>query len=135
MPGCTNNFFFTRVVRVMILCFCLNAAFGQTEDAIMDAALARLPDVRVLTKTINYSPYKLEYQLSIRQPVDHSNPAKGYFYQQLHLIHRGFSRPVVMETQGYTGRSNGNELEKLLDCNNLDVEFRYLNLSKPDSLR
>jgi hypothetical protein len=128
MPGCMNKFLF---VRILVLCFCVNAAFGQPEDAVMDAALARLPDVRILTKTINYSPYKLEYQLSIRQPVDHTDTAKGYFYQQLHLIHRGVSRPMVMETQGYTGRSGGNELEKLLDCNNLDVEFRYFNLSKP----
>lgn len=100
----------------------------------MDSALSHLPDVRVISKTVNYSPYRLEYQLAIRQPVDHSHPARGTFYQQLHLIHRGFSRAMVMETEGYEGRTGGDELEKMLNCNNLNVEFRYFNHSKPDSL-
>jgi len=108
--------------------------FERSEEGMMDSALARLPDVHVLSKTVNYSPFRLEYQLTIRQPVDHSDPAKGHFEQQLHLIHRGFSRAMVMETQGYTGWSRGNELEKILNCNNLDVEFRYFNKSRPDSL-
>src|SRR5215475_9776765 len=112
----------------MALLFCLNEGFAQTDETTMDSLLKHLPDVRIISKIVNYSPYRLEYQLAIRQPVDHSNPARGSFYQQLHLIHRGFSRAMVMETQGYEGRTRGNELERILNCNNLDVEFRYFNL-------
>jgi len=116
------------------LVFCFGTSHAQKEDAAVDSALARLPDVRVINKTITRMPHRVEYQLAIRQPVDHSNPAKGSFYQQLHLIHRGFARPMILETEGYTGRNKGNELEKILDCNDLDVEFRYFNKSRPDSL-
>jgi pimeloyl-ACP methyl ester carboxylesterase len=119
---------------IVTLLFCLTAATAQTDEAQMDSSLSHLPDVRVITKTVVQSPYRVEYQLAIRQPVDHSNPAMGFFEQQLHLIHRGMSRPMVMETQGYTGSARGNELEKMLNCNNLDVEFRYFNKSRPDSL-
>jgi hypothetical protein len=116
------------------LTFCFNTAFAQNDDAAVDSALAHLPGVRIISRTVMPSQHRVEYQLAIRQPVDHSNPAKGTFYQQLHLIHRGFSRPMIMETQGYTGWTKGNELEKILDCNDLDVEFRYFNKSRPDSL-
>jgi hypothetical protein len=119
---------------IAALLFCLGSVSAQTDEAFMDSALARLPDVRVINKLVNYSPYRLEYQLAIKQPVDHTDPARGYFYQQLHLIHKGLSRAMVMETQGYNGRTQGNELEKMLDCNDLDVEFRYFNKSKPDPL-
>lgn len=118
---------------------CLTLSFGtaiaQKDDSAVDSALAHLPDVRIITRTIQRAPRQVEYQLAILQPVDHSNPAAGSFYQQLHLIHRGFSRPMIMETEGYNGRNRGNELEKILDCNDLDVEFRYFNKSRPDTLR
>src|ERR1700754_4978164 len=97
--------FFARIAGLTIAAtLCLNAALAQPDEVMMDSALAHLSDVRVISKTVNYSPYRLEYQLAIRQPVDHSNLARGSFYQQLHLIHRGLSRPMVMETQGYEGR-------------------------------
>jgi hypothetical protein len=140
-----GRFLARQVSPVSVFLFCVGVAFGQSDEAgrgpamadevRMDSILERMADLRVISKTVSYSPYRLEYQLAIKQPVDHGDPSKGYLYQQLHLIHRGFSRPMVMETQGYSGRSRGNELEKMLDCNDLDVEFRYFNLSKPDSLR
>ena len=117
------------------LFFCLITARAQKNQDAVDSALAHLPDIRIISKTIVPTPRRVEYQLAILQPVDHSDPAKGSFYQQLHLIHRGFARPMIMETEGYNGRDRGNELEKILDCNDLDVEFRYFNKSRPDSLQ
>jgi hypothetical protein len=116
------------------LIFSLSPVFAQKDDSAVDSALAHLPDVRVISRTVMRSPRRVEYQLAILQPVDHSNPSRGSFYQQLYLIHRGFSQPMIMETEGYNGRTKGNELEKILNCNDLDVEFRYFNKSRPDSL-
>ena len=110
------------------------SAIAQNEETATDSALAHLQDVKVLFKKVTYRPFSLEYQLAIRQPVDHADSTKGFFYQQLYLIHRGFSLPMVMETEGYNGWHSGNELEKMLHCNDLDVEFRYFNKSRPDSL-
>ena len=118
-----------------ILIFCFTAVFAQSQEAATDSALAKLPGIKVLAKTVNYSPYSLEYQLAIKQPIDHHDTARGFFYQQLHLIHRDFSLPMVMETEGYDGRPGGDELEKILSCNDLNVEFRYFNKSRPDSLQ
>ena len=80
-------------------------------------------------------PYRLEYQLTVKQPLDHNDTTHGFFFQQVRLVHKDFSKPMVMETEGYAGRAQGNELEKILDCNDLNIEFRYFNKSKPDSLQ
>jgi hypothetical protein len=127
--------FYRKLLIAATLFFCLASVHAQTDEATVDHALLALQDVTVISKTVTYSPYLLEYQLSVKQPVDHTNPASGYFYQQVHLIHRGFSKPMVMETEGYDGQKGGNEIEKMLGCNDIDVEFRYFNKSKPDSLK
>ncbi len=131
----TRKLFTRQTALTIFVLFFAARVFSQSDESVMDSALSKLPGIRVIAKTVNYSPYMLEYQLAIKQPVDHADPDKALFYQQLHLIHRGFSRPMVMETEGYNGRAVGNELEKMLNCNDLNVEFRYFNQSRPDSLQ
>ena len=70
----------------------------------------------------------------IRQPLDHWHPEKGYFYQLATLLHKGFSRPTVIETQGYWLYDYRNEVEKMLDANDLNVEYRFYGKSVPDSI-
>lgn len=123
-----------KIFLIAIPLFCLIKMQAQTDEGAVDSALSVLHDVKIISKTVTYSPYLLEYQLSVKQPIDHNDPGRGYFYQQVHFFHRGFSKPMVMETEGYNGQKKGNEIEKILDCNNLDTEFRYFNKSKPDSL-
>jgi hypothetical protein len=127
---------FTRKTALtLVFLLITRALFAQTDETALDKALAKLTDVRVVTKTVLYSPFKLQYQLKIKQPIDHTDPSKGYFYQQLQLIHRGFSKLMVMSTEGYDEWQGGNELEKIFNCNNLDIEFRYFNKSKPDPIQ
>ncbi len=127
-----------KCFTVLILCSLLlsfSFSYGQVNEMSVDSALRALKDVRVIRKTVTFNPYSLQYQLEIRQPVDHSDTTKGFFYQQLALLHRDFSKPMVIETEGYNGRAPKNELEQILNCNDLNVEFRYFNKSRPDSLQ
>jgi hypothetical protein len=117
------------------LLFAFSALHAQTDEAAMDSSLRTLKDVKVITKTVNYLPYSLEYLMAVRQPLHHSDTSKGFFYQQLHLLHRGFSKPMIMETEGYEGSEPHSELQKILDANDIDIEFRYFNQSRPDSLQ
>jgi hypothetical protein len=124
---------------IILLCssvaiFNFSFSYGQTDEAAVDNALSTLKDVKVIRKTVTYMPYSLQYQLEIRQPVDHNDTSKGFFYQQIQLLHRSFSKPMVIETEGYNGRAPKNELEQILGCNDLNVEFRYFNQSRPDPL-
>ena len=111
------------------------AANAQSDEALVDSSLHTLKDVRIISKTVKYVPYSLEYQLAIRQPLDHNDTSKGFFYQQFSLAHKDFSKPMIMETEGYNGRAPGSELQKIFGANDMNIEFRYFNKSKPDSLQ
>ncbi len=123
------------IISFFVILFHFSFVNAQSDEAIVDSTLKTLKDVRIISKTVTYFPYSLQYQLAIRQPLDHNDTSKGFFYQYLQLLHRDFSKPMVMETEGYNGREPVSELEKILDCNDMDIEFRYFNKSRPDSLQ
>ncbi|MCD6565972.1 MAG: hypothetical protein J7K53_08505 [Bacteroidales bacterium] len=106
----------------------LNAQTPQIEKL-----LDELPDV--VFKKIDSTVTGITYELKIRQPLDHSEPSGYFFFQKVYLLHKGFNKPVVMNTAGY-GRSRpyAFELTTLLDANQVDVEHRYFGDSQPDSL-
>lgn len=113
------------------ICFQLNA---QNEEAELEKALFDLPGVQ-FKKYSKPQDKWLKYELQVKQPLDHKDPGKGFFYQKVILTHKGFARPTVMETEGYEGRYSGNELEKILNANNLNIEHRYFGTSRPEKLQ
>jgi len=110
-------------------------AFGQGDEASVDSSLRALKDVTIISKLVKYQPYSLEYQIAIKQPLDHNDTTKGFFYQQLRLAHRDFAKPMIMQTEGYNGREPASELQKVFGANEINIEFRYFNKSRPDSLQ
>jgi len=100
----------------------------------LEDLLFELPDV-IFKEIKTNDGYLQTYELKIKQPIDHSEPANGYFYQKVYLSHKGFEQPTVIVTQGYDRNNNSiYEISKLLDANQIDVEHRYFGDSKPDSL-
>ena len=75
--------------------------------------------------------FKEEYEIMIRQPLDHKNPAAGYFEQRIFLSHHDRKSPMVFVTEGYGARQRTYELSKVLTSNQLIVEYRYYGKSKP----
>lgn len=76
-----------------------------------------------------------QYILRIKQPLDHSDTTKGFFYQKVYLSHRAFDRPTVIVTQGYNINQNQDqEITRLLNANQLNVEHRFFGESMPDSM-
>ena len=123
----------TVILTAVLLRTCI--AFGQGDEATVDSSLRSLKDVTIISKLVKYQPYSLEYQLAIKQPLDHNDTTRGFFYQQLRLAHRDFSKPMIMETEGYNGREPISELQKIFGANEINIEFRYFNKSRPDSLQ
>ncbi|MHC5202568.1 S28 family serine protease [Myroides sp. LJL119] len=93
-----------------------------------------LYNLKNVTFTLLDSPddSMLRYQLKVRQPIDHNDESKGYFDQSVYYIHRGFDRPTVMETNGYTLSHGQTELPKYFDTNYLSVEHRFFGDSTPN---
>ena len=118
----------------LILCLFVLNAFAQPDKKLIERELFNLPNVSFTDITKPGDDF-LTYDLMVKQPIDHQHPEKGTFNQWVQLRHKGFDRPVVMETHGYTMAKGRNEVEKILDANNIGVEYRYFGKSVPDSMR
>jgi hypothetical protein len=109
---------------------------GQQQQHATDL-LSRLRAVKgIYVKKIDPLPgFKEGYEIALVQPVDHKNPTGLKFTQRIFLSHRDFSKPVVLETEGYGAPwPKERELAKILDANQIIVEHRYYESSKPNLL-
>ena len=108
--------------------------FSQAQFSSIEQRLYELPDV--LFKSIDAPEgFESAYELHIKQPIDHENPEKGFFYQRAFLSHRSFDAPMVLAAEGYMRSSNRMyELTNYLDANQVNIEHRYFGTSSPDSL-
>jgi hypothetical protein len=106
----------------------------RAQNSAIEISLFELPDV--VFKPIEVPEgYRAAYELRIKQPIDHNDLSKGYFYQRAFLSHKGFDKPMVMVTEGYDQPRNViSELSRLLDANQLVVEHRYYGHSLPDEI-
>jgi hypothetical protein len=100
----------------------------------LEKKLYELPDV-IFEKISTPDNYQAAYKLMVKQPLDHKNPEKGYFYQKVYLSHSDYSKPTVLITNGYNADRNWiSELATLLKANQVSVEHRYFGESMPDSV-
>ncbi len=114
--------------------FFVQAVTAWSQPAALEKALFNLPDVS-FKKTEAAPGFEAVYELSIRQPIDHQNPKKGYFYQRAFLSHRSFEASMVIATEGYDRpRNRIYELTNYLEANQVAVEHRFFGASIPDSM-
>jgi hypothetical protein len=120
-----------KLYSFLLLLILVIPAFTQFSS--LEKKLFELPDV-IFTKVEVPSGFEAAYELSVKQPIDHNNLLKGYFYQRVFLSHRGFKSPVVFVTEGYEQpKIYRNELTTILNANQVEVEHRYFGISMPDS--
>ena len=74
------------------------------------------------------------YELTIQQPLDHSNPEEGTFEHHIFISHAGYEQPNLLITTGYAARNNTYELSKAFKMNQVLVEYRFYGKSRPDSI-
>jgi PS-10 peptidase S37 len=122
-----------KTVLSVLLCLSLFHVMAQSDESALERELYNLPNVS-FKKVSAPSDRYLKYEPEIRQPLDHWHPEKGYFYQHATLLHKGFSRPTVIETQGYWLYDHRDEVEKMLNANDINVEYRFYGKSAPDSI-
>ncbi|PKP16089.1 MAG: aminopeptidase, partial [Bacteroidetes bacterium HGW-Bacteroidetes-22] len=120
--------------RLLLMLF-LSSALTVISETLQEQ-LNALPGVKVETKAAAPG-FTESYILTITQPLDHRHPEKGTFTQRAFLSHRGFSKPMVMTTEGYSADYANNaffeeELANILQSNQLVVEHRYFSGSKPE---
>nr|WP_319401536.1 S28 family serine protease [uncultured Carboxylicivirga sp.] len=78
--------------------------------------------------------FKKAYLIKFKQPIDHNDLSKGTFTQRVWLSHLDANAPVVIVTEGYSApRNYTTELADLFNTNQIIVEHRYFDDSKPDT--
>lgn len=118
---------------LFIVLFGLNIHVNAQSQNI-ENVLFNLPDV-TFKKIKTPDTFEISYELKVKQPLDHFDSSKGFFYQRAYLSHRAFDRPTVINTAGYSTRRNYIlELTELLSANQIIVEHRFFGKSVPDSL-
>lgn len=106
-------------------------------DAARDIAqqLGDLPGVTVSEQPPANAPAGYRYfVLEVTQPVDHAAPGGATFQQEVSLIHRDASAPMVLFTTGYDDYNHDypSEPTLLLKANQISVEYRFFGTSRPD---
>ncbi|MGW5737960.1 MULTISPECIES: S28 family serine protease [Streptomyces] len=102
---------------------------GQAAAPDIRERLEQIPGMKVVSVADREGhPF---YTLSYAQPVDHKNPRAGTFTQRATLWHKATDKPTVLYTGGYTLASNTTALTKLIDANQVSVEHRYFEQSRP----
>lgn len=109
-----------------------NQAAPQVRAATLKQRIEALPGVVSVERETAPEGYKF-FLIGFSQPVDHTRPDGPTFTQRLTLLHRDAARPMVMSTSGYNvsqtpGRS---EPTRILDANQLSMEYRFFEPSRP----
>lgn len=118
---------------IYTLVFVLGCSFLTAQLTDIERKLYELPDV--IFHESEPLANGVSYELRIKQPLDHTDPSKGYFYQKAYLHHRDMDQPTVIVTEGYTCRRHKlYEVTEILQANQLHIEHRYFGESMPDSL-
>jgi len=116
---------------IILVSTLISFAFAQSQN--IENLLFNLPDV-IFEKIKVPNSFECSYELKIRQPVDHFDATKGYFYQRVFLSHRAYDCPTVINTAGYCKSNNKTqEITEFLKANQIAVEHRFFGESIPDS--
>lgn len=108
------------------------AAAPSTKDDVLDS-LKAIPGMTVVGERPTEPGFRF-FDLTYTQPVDHRNPQGPTFQQRLTLLHRDVSRPTVLYTTGYylPDKPGRREPTKLVDANQVDMEYRFFEPSRPN---
>ncbi|MCX7551922.1 S28 family serine protease [Xanthomarina sp. F2636L] len=97
--------------------------------------LASMENVISIEKRKPVSHFDENYEIWFEQPVDYEDSTKGHFKQRVFLGYENPEQPVIVELQGYgIGSERAGELAKHYNANQLNIEHRYFNNSRPEEI-
>ena len=97
--------------------------------------LATIKNVVKIEKKDAVSHFDENYELWFEQPIDHNDLSKGTFRQRVFLGFENSKLPVIVELRGYgIGSERAGELANHYNANQLTIEHRYFNNSRPEKI-
>ncbi len=106
---------------------------SEDETARVEAALRKLwPDAKIVSLA-PLEGYQKAWEVSLPQPLDHKNPDGSTFPQRIYIQHKGLKKPNVLVTEGYQINNRLHEPSRMLDANQITVEYRFCGASAPQN--
>ena len=105
----------------------------ETRDLI--SRLKAIPGVQKVQQQERNSIFEKNIELWFDQAIDHRDPESPVFLQRVLLGHVAYKAPCIIEIQGYNiGKRTGGEIATLLDANEVRIEHRFFEPSRPDEI-
>lgn len=127
-----------NILLILSFIFCSYLSFAQTGTIaptdLKKKLIELFPDAEI-SEIKNLEGYTESYQLILNEPLDHKHPEKGTFKHYIYLSHCDFNSPMVIETHGYNTGNIKSEVSKLLNSNQVAVEYRFYGKSRPNSVQ
>jgi len=131
--------FFYALLLVLSLVSCKATQNISTPKVIKEISnfekLASIENVVSIEKRKQTSHFNENYEIWFEQPIDHNDASKGTFNQRVFLGFESPSLPVIVELRGYgIGTERAGELATHYSANQLTIEHRYFNNSRPNTI-
>ncbi|MEM5563789.1 S28 family serine protease [Psychroserpens sp. AS72] len=107
----------------------------STQDISNFEKLKSIKNVISVEKREPSSHFDENYEIWFEQPIDYSDASKGTFKQRVFLGFENQNLPVIVELKGYgIGSEKAGELASHYNANQLSIEHRYFNNSRPEQI-
>ncbi len=95
--------------------------------------LNAIPGMNLYEESSQFDGYRW-FVGSFEQPADHDDPDGLKFPQQIYILHKDTSRPMVLNSTGYAlwGEDYPSEPTLIADANQISVEHRFFPPSRPE---
>ncbi len=128
---------FNRILTLLFFFVLSNLISAQVETPVkvsLEQKLQNLfPDAEI-SKMTPKDHFKEVFQIILQEPLDHNNPEAGTFQHYVYLSHLGYDQPNILVTEGYNARPRTYELSKILNGNQIQVEYRFYGKSRPNPI-
>jgi len=122
-----NNIGFILLIGGFFL-FTSPRSWSQTPREVLE----KIPFIDSIKQISNDSLFNVTYEIWFRMPLDHGDSNSGTFPLKAYYSHKDFQRPMVVVLDGYAMyTSRANELSRILDANQLTIEHRFFDHSRP----
>ena len=130
------RYFYAGIIALFISsCTSTKTAVLTSVEVSNFQKLASIENVVSIEKRNPLNHFDENYEIWFEQPVDHDDLSKGTFRQRVFLGFESDSLPVIVELRGYgIGPESAGELANHYKANQLTIEHRYFNDSKPDKI-
>jgi hypothetical protein len=130
-----NSLYLSLFVLFLIGCKTSQTAVTTDYNPSTFEKLASIENVVSIEKREPVSHFDENYEIWFEQPIDYNDLSKGTFKQRVFLGFENPTQPVIVELQGYgIGSEKAGELANHYKANQLNIEHRYFNNSRPKQI-